>query len=341
MGSDRARQWLPVLDATVKHAWRRELLLAAIWFVLALVLGLVFGHLWFSLFAACAGYLVWYFGNALLLYLRLRGAATARTPRAWGLWGDICRELKRSDQTRRDFVSNASHELRTPLTVLRGYLDMLREDALSGRDLTLWKNPLEDMQQQAVRMEYIVGDMLTLARLESESARADREEVDVPKLLASIARQADTLSGARHHIRLDIAPGVRLLGHPNELQSIFSNLVFNAVRHTPPGSKIVVAWARVDEGASFSVSDNGPGISAKDIPRLTERFYRVDIARSRASGGTGLGLAIVKHALERHDSALKIESAAGAGATFSCFFPPRRVLVNTSTAGSQAATNPQ
>jgi len=310
----------------VRDAWRREFLLAGAWFLLALVFGLVFGHLWAALLVASVAYLAWHLANAFLLYRRLKGAAIARSPRAWGLWGDIQRELLRLEQTRRDFVSNASHELRTPLTVLRGYLDMIHEDAIAGKDLEPWKKPLRDMLQQSARMEDIVNDMLTLARLESESARAEVERVDVPNLLERLARQADSLSGGRHHIRLDIAPGLYLGGQANELQSVFSNLVTNAVQHTPPGSKISISWALCAQGARFAVSDNGPGIPVADIPRLTERFYRVDVGRSRASGGTGLGLAIVKHALERHDSALEVESAAGAGATFSCVFPQRRIV---------------
>lgn len=310
----------------MKAAWRREFALAAAWFALAAVLGVIFGVPWAALLAACAVYLAWHLANAVLLYRRLRGAGIARTARARGLWGDIQRELLRLEQTRRDFVSNASHELRTPLTVLRGYLDMIHEDAIAGKGLKPWQKPLGDMVQQSIRMEDIVNDMLTLARLESESARAEAERVDVPALIERLARQADSLSGGRHHIRLDITPGLYLGGQANELQSVFSNLITNAVQHTPAGSKINVSWAPCAQGARFAVSDNGPGIPASEIPRLTERFYRVDVGRSRASGGTGLGLAIVKHALERHDSALEVESAAGAGATFSCVFPQRRIV---------------
>lgn len=310
----------------MKQAWRKELALAAIWFVVAAVLGSVFDCLLAVMLAAVLGYLAWHLANALLMYRRLRGAAMARTPRAWGLWGDIQSELLRLEQTRRDFVSNASHELRTPLTVLRGYLDMIHEDAIAGKDLKPWQKPLGDMRQQSARMEDIVNDMLTLARLESENARAEAERVDVPGLLERLARQADSLSGGRHRIRLDIAPGLYLAGQANELQSIFSNLIMNAVQHTPPGSKIDIHWAACDQGARFVVTDNGPGIPVASIPRLSERFYRVDVGRSRASGGTGLGLAIVKHALERHDSALEVESASGAGATFGCVFPQRRIV---------------
>ena len=307
-------------------AWRKELLLVLGWLAVATLVGLLIGRVFEALFLAVMVYLAWHLANAVLLYSRLHGASFAQAPRAWGLWGDIQRELARLEQTRRDFVSNASHELRTPLTVLRGYLDMIHEDALAGRDLKSWQEPLGDMRLQTVRMEDIVNDMLTLARLESESARAEWEKVDVPALLERIARQADSLSGGAHRIRLDITPGLFVRGQPNELQSVFSNLIINAVRHTPPGSKIVISWSPSGDGARFGVSDNGPGIPATAIPRLTERFYRVDIGRSRASGGTGLGLAIVKHALDRHESTLEIESAVGAGTTFSCVFPPRRTV---------------
>lgn len=308
-------------------AWRKEAILALSWLAVAVIAGFVLGRIFEALFIAVVVYFAWHLANAVLLYRRLHGAAFAQAQRAWGLWGDIQRELTRLEQTRRDFVSNASHELRTPLTVLRGYLDLIHEDALAGKDLKSWQEPLGDMRLQTVRMEDIVNDMLTLARLESESARAEWEQVDVPALIERIARQADSVSGGRHHIRLDITPRLFLRGQPSELQSVFSNLVINAIRHTPPGSKVTVSWAPSGEGARFAVSDNGPGIPASDIPRLTERFYRVDVGRSRASGGTGLGLAIVKHALDRHESRLEIESAVGAGTTFSCVFPSRRTLL--------------
>lgn len=309
----------------MNHAWRKEVAAAAIWFAIAALIGIVLDHLLAALLAAALAYLAWHLVNAALLYRRLRGAAAARTPQAWGLWGDIQRELRRLEQTRRDFVGNASHELRTPLTVLRGYLDMINEEADAGGELQIWQKPLGDMLQQSARMEDIVNDMLMLARLESESASADAERVEVASLLDRIVRQAESLSGGRHRIRLAAKSDLNLNGQANELQSVFSNLIMNAVQHTPPGSEIDVRWESQGQGARFAVSDTGPGIPSKDIPRLAERFYRVDVGRSRASGGTGLGLAIVKHALERHDSALVIESVVGAGATFSCVFPPRRV----------------
>lgn len=310
----------------MKGAWRSETALSAIWFIAALVLGLVLGHLLAALLTATLAYLLWHLANAALFYRLLLG--NKQVIRSRGLWRGIRREFARLEQTRRDFVGNASHELRTPLTVLRGYLDMINEEAAAGGEFGDWRQPLKDMQQQSTRMEDIVGDMLTLARLESEEASAGEERVEVPELLEKIVLQAQSLSDGHHRIRLTAEPGLCLQGDAHELESIFSNLIMNAVRHTPPGSKIEVHWAQQGQAARFSVADNGPGISKTDLPRLAERFYRVDVGRSRASGGTGLGLAIVKHALERHDSTLVIESAAGAGATFSCSFPPRRVLAN-------------
>lgn len=310
----------------MKAAWRKELLFAVALFAAAVVLGWFIDHLPVTLLVVVVAYLSWHLVNALFLYLQLSGS-TRMLP-AWGLWRDIHRELSRLEQTRRDFVGNASHELRTPLTVLRGYLDMIHEDAASGNDTFKdWRQPLDDMLQQSTRMENIVGDMLALARLESESANAGMEPVDVPDMLKNIASQAKALSGGQHTIHLDAKPKLHLHGEANELQSIFSNLVMNAIKHTPAGSEIVVRWKLSGQSARFSVSDNGPGIPTADIPRLAERFYRVDVGRSRASGGTGLGLAIVKHALERHDSALVIESRHGNGATFHCSFPPRRSII--------------
>lgn len=235
-------------------------------------------------------------------------------------------DLERIDQIRRDFVANASHELRTPLTVLRGYIDMMNEEAAAGGALAPWRDPLASMGQQAERMERIIGDMLTLARLEVGGSAGGEEQLDVAAMLDKIMHQAESMSRGSHTIRLDVQPGLNLRGQPAELENAFSNLVFNAIQHTPAGTRIDIGWRRQGRRAVFEVRDNGPGIPAKDIPRLTERFYRVDVDRSRASGGTGLGLAIVKHALERHDSRLDIESTPGTGAKFSCHFPFRRIV---------------
>ncbi|HET8552594.1 MAG TPA: ATP-binding protein [Gammaproteobacteria bacterium] len=235
-------------------------------------------------------------------------------------------DLERIDQIRRDFVANASHELRTPLTVLRGYLDMMNEEAVAGGALEPWREPLENMGQQAERMERIIGDMLTLARLEVEGSPRSDERVDVPAMLDKIMRQAKSMAQDNHVLQFHVQEGLELRGQAAELENAFSNLVFNAVQHTPPGTRIDVRWHCQGREAVFEVSDNGQGIPANEIPRLTERFYRVDVARSRATGGTGLGLAIVKHAIERHDSRLDIESQPGAGAVFSCRFPPARIF---------------
>lgn len=313
----------------MNRAWRAEVAAAVVGFAAAALIGLAFGHIISALLAAAVVYLAWHLANAILLYRRLRGAGGRRAPHPLGLWRDIEIELRRHEQTRRDFVGNASHELRTPLTVLRGYLDLINDEAVSRGELREWERPLDDMLQQTVRMEDIVGDMLALARLESEETRAGSEPVNVPELIEHIVRQAESVSSGRHAIRPKVQEGLLLKGQANELQSAFSNLVLNAVQHTPEGCEISVFWEPRGTGARFAVSDNGPGIDAEDIPRLTERFYRVDVGRSRASGGTGLGLAIVKHALERHDSTLTIDSAPGRGAIFTCVFPPRRTLAAT------------
>lgn len=233
-------------------------------------------------------------------------------------------DLRRLDTIRRDFVANASHELRTPLTVLRGYLDMMSADAAGG-PLNPWSGPINEMRGQAQRMEALIADLLKLARLEAEGQQARLDVLDVPVMLQRMVDDARTVSKGQHRFETDIAPDVQLLGRDVELQSIFINLIANACQYTPTGGIIRVRWWGDAEGAHYSVADTGIGISEKDLPRLTERFYRVDVGRSRASGGTGLGLSIVKHALERHEARMKIESEVGVGSTFTCNFPPHRV----------------
>ncbi|HEY1078044.1 MAG TPA: phosphate regulon sensor histidine kinase PhoR [Fontimonas sp.] len=239
------------------------------------------------------------------------------------------------DAARRDFVANASHELRTPLTVLRGYLDLMEMDAQSaqGRSgpLAPWQSPLMEMRNQTLRMENLVNDMLKLARLESNRTQMRDEPLDVPGLMQRVAEDARQLSKGQHRIETQVDPTLSLLGGETELHSIFANLVTNAVRYTPPGGTIRVSWEKSIEGACFSVADTGIGIAQKDIPRLTERFYRVDVGRSRASGGTGLGLSIVKHAIESFDARMEIDSEIGVGTTFRCLFPPHRVTQAVAT----------
>ncbi len=227
---------------------------------------------------------------------------------------------------RRDFVANASHELRTPLTVITGFLETLADSAKTPAG---HRRPLNLMQHQAERMRCIIEDLLTLSRLEMDEDEIDVNQVDVPCELEQIVADACALSSGRHQFEIDVDSDLMLLGKETELRSAFSNILFNAVKHTPYGSHILLSWSQTPEGPIFRVTDDGPGISAQHIPRLTERFYRVDKARSRESGGTGLGLAIVKHVLSRHDARLVVASEPDQGTSFSCHFPPSSALSAT------------
>jgi two-component system phosphate regulon sensor histidine kinase PhoR len=247
---------------------------------------------------------------------------------------DVTR-LTRLEQMRRTFVANVSHELRTPITVLAGYVETLGQiENLRPEDL---RKHLATMQEQSTRMQRLVDDLLTLSKLETAPPRRHDESVDVPALLAGLREQAEVLSGGQQAIALAAEAGLGLRGSREELHSAFMNLINNAVRYTPPGGRIALEWhAGSDGGARFSVIDTGEGISPEHIPHLTERFYRVDTARSRASGGTGLGLSIVKHVLMRHDAYLDVESEVGRGSTFTCVFPPARVVRNASSRSASA-----
>ena len=229
-------------------------------------------------------------------------------------------QAERLETMRRDFVANVSHELRTPLTVLAGFLETVRElklDAQRTRDY------LAMMSDQAERMRRIIEDLLSLSVLES-APPPPMERVRVAPLLQRLRGDAMALSGGRHTVAVEGAPSLDLLGAESELASAFGNLLSNAVRYTPAGGTVKIRWRDGPQGASFSVEDSGPGIAPEHIPRLTERFYRVDRGRSRESGGTGLGLAIVKHALARHQAALEIESTVGKGSRFTARFPSQR-----------------
>ena len=236
---------------------------------------------------------------------------------------DVTR-LYQLEQMRKDFVANVSHELRTPLTVISGYLETLLDNA---EDLNpRWLRALQQMQQQGARMQNLLNDLLLLARLEAADYPSDNLPVAIDLLLLSIRNDAQALSGSRHHrISLEADPQLRLKGSEMELRSAFSNLVFNAVKYSPDNSEIRIRWWGDEQGAYFSVSDNGSGIEARHLPRLTERFYRVDSSRASSTGGTGLGLAIVKHVLLRHRARLEIASQIGKGSTFTCHFPPQQV----------------
>ena len=240
----------------------------------------------------------------------------------------------RVETMRRDFVANVSHELRTPLTVLVGFLETVRElklDPQRSRDY------LNLMAEQGKRMQRIIEDLLTLSTLESAPEPPHEERVDVASLLARIRGEAEALSAGRHRVSLDAESGFDLLGTESEIASAFGNLASNAIRYTPAGGEVRLLWRASQEGAEFAVEDTGAGIEAEHIPRLTERFYRVDRGRSRETGGTGLGLAIVKHALARHQATLEIESAPGKGSRFIANFPARRVVPAPSRAASNAA----
>lgn len=236
---------------------------------------------------------------------------------------DITR-VRHLEQVRRDFVANVSHELRTPLTVLNGYLETLNESREECPKS--WVRSLQLMRQQAERMQRLVNDLLMLSRLELDNKAHHQTLIEVPDMLAAIVQEARALSGERkHRIRLEATPGLQLYGNHDELRSAFSNLVYNAVQYTPAGGEIHVRWFSDDRGLHLQVEDTGEGIAPQHIPRLTERFYRVDSARSRESGGTGLGLAIVKHVLSRHGAHLRIQSELGKGSIFTCDFPDQAV----------------
>jgi len=232
---------------------------------------------------------------------------------------------------RRDFVANVSHELKSPLTVVAGFLETLTDSEVK-LDERRRQGYLEMMREHTLRMQRLVEDLLTLSALESSRGSSDETLVDVPALLAGVRDEALALSAGRHRIELSVEQPVLLLADAQELRSAFGNLVSNAVRYTPAGGDIRLSWRRRGAQALFSVADSGPGIEPRHIPRLTERFYRVDHSRSRETGGTGLGLAIVKHVLTRHQATLEIESEPGKGSMFSAVFPARRIKSAAETA---------
>jgi two-component system phosphate regulon sensor histidine kinase PhoR len=240
------------------------------------------------------------------------------TPYGSGQYLMIARDITertKLDAMRRDFIANASHELRTPITVISGFVEMLREQ--SGEE---FKMPLEKIHDQAERMQLILKELLQLARLESADYVDNPEGVDIPSLLQEIYEDALALDNSRHSIQLSVVP-LTISGNREELRMAFSNLVSNAMRYTPENRAIKIVSSVDEGGASVGVEDEGIGITYEHIPRLTERFYRIDPGRSRDQGGTGLGLSIVKHVLDRHHGELLIRSTPGKGSTFSCHFP--------------------
>jgi two-component system phosphate regulon sensor histidine kinase PhoR len=228
------------------------------------------------------------------------------------------------ERVRKDFVDNVSHELRTPLTVVSGFVENLQADE-TVTDERL-RRPLDLMAQQTARMRQIVEDLLLLARLESESTASQRQPVDIVGMLHQVADESTAVAEDTPAIVLKIDSARRVLGDSKQLRSAVTNLVVNAVHHTPADGTITLRWFDRGQGGVLEIIDTGEGIGAEHIPRLTERFYRVDVGRSRERGGTGLGLAIVKHILNRHDAQLEIESELGVGSCFRVCFPPSRLV---------------
>jgi len=234
---------------------------------------------------------------------------------------DVTRQM-RLEAMRKDFVANASHELRTPLTVISGYLDTLADDPSVD---PAWAGPIRDMRSQALRMNAIIADLLELSRLEASDGEAAHEPIDVPRMLERLSRDALARSDRPRQVLLDLESDCGLYGSQHEVESAFTNLLVNGLKYTPGEGTVRMRWWADEDGAYFAVIDSGIGIPAEHIPRLTERFYRVDAGRSRGAGGSGLGLSIVKHALQRHGGWLDVRSEEGRGSTFTCHFPPQRL----------------
>lgn len=239
----------------------------------------------------------------------------------------ISRDITRFEKVevmRRDFIANVSHELRTPLTVIGGFLETLLDEEMNDSEME--KRALTLMADQAKRMQRLVEDLLTLSKLENSQNILHEEEVNLAELLQSLLQEAQSLSAGRHRIGLNILSEARLLASGEELRSAFGNLVSNAVRYTPEGGEISLNWTEEQGQGLFYVQDSGIGIGPEHLPRLTERFYRVDRSRSRETGGTGLGLAIVKHVVGRHQARMEIVSETGKGSIFKVWIPARRLV---------------
>ena len=238
----------------------------------------------------------------------------------------LVRDVTRQSQLetmRKDFVANASHELRSPLTVISGYLETLALDDTLPDDL---RGPIGEMRRQSERMTTIISDLLELSRLEATDEQVVGTPIDVAGLLTLLRKDLSARDAKAHAVELRIESPDGLMGDQGLIHSAFWNLVDNAAKYTPPGGTITLRWWTDDDGGHFAVTDTGPGIAVEHLPRLTERFYRVDPGRARDKGGSGLGLAIVRHVLQKHGGELKIESVEGRGSTFSCHFAPLRLV---------------
>lgn len=233
-------------------------------------------------------------------------------------------QLHRLESMRKDFVGNVSHELGTPITVIKGYLEAII-DNIDNLD-TKWHKPIQQMRQQSLRMENIVRDLLMLASLETKALTKTQEVIDLPKLFREIESDTQQMfKDKSHRFEISCEPGLTLVGKRGELYSAISNLVVNAAKYTAAGGHIQLSAQRNAKSFEIAVQDNGIGIESHHIPRLTERFYRIDGSRSTDTGGTGLGLAIVKHILARHEGSLRVESRYGKGSRFICELPLQRL----------------
>ena len=275
------------------------------------------------------------FANWLAVQGRVRSPLEMQSPKSDNIWLSVSAfafqkdqrliilrdntEVHNVERIRRDFVANISHELRTPLTVLQGYLEMLRESP--SDDVS---DAVSRMLAQTAQMQMLLDDLLELSRLQSGELRGEEEIIDVPGMLMQLKEQADELSRGRHHLLFEVDPELCLSGVSSDLESAFSNLISNAIKYTPDGGTVTVRWHDADKGPQFAVQDTGIGIPSRDIPRITERFYRVGSDRARQTGGTGLGLSIVKHVLNAHHATLTIDSELAEGSTFTCTFPRER-----------------
>lgn len=251
-------------------------------------------------------------------------------------------QMEKLETTRKDFVANVSHELRTPLTVLSGFLETLHDMPEQSLEAEQRQQYLSLMLEQARRMQVIVNDLLTLSALES-SPHAEGKPVTMARIIHTALQQGQALSNGQHNFVVNVADDLLITGVESELVSAVSNLLFNAISYTPKKGVITVSWFANEQGAAcYSVEDTGIGIAVHDVARLTERFYRVDRGRSRATGGTGLGLAITKHVAMRHDAELVIRSRLGAGSLFSLEFPASRTYGDSldETSSKMIATTP-
>ena len=252
-------------------------------------------------------------------------------------------EVVKAEAMRRDFVANVSHEIRTPLTVLGGFVETLQSVPLDAQETQKY---LQLMSSQAGRMQSLVADLLTLSQLEATQTPNGQDYVSLPDLVTQVMSEAnaftlllaDQQNGQKHALVFDQVPLIRVMGSQKELFSALSNLVSNAIRYTPLGGLVHLTFSQTDDQLTISVKDTGPGIASEHLPRLTERFYRIDQSRSRETGGTGLGLAITKHVMQRHGGELQIQSEQGKGSTFNLIFPASRIANQIATPDLQTHT---